>query len=119
MTDWFADYWSIRLDASGESIQVGFYPVFINTPPETSVSESSTDDEEPGPSNLVNSSKARAGGSRISADQNSVSQEMRHGVKRKIKTSGRKGLDHRTVTIMKPDLEDPEHLTKAQAVRLR
>ncbi len=109
MLAWNADYWSIAFYASGEALEITFYPVYINTP---STSESSTDDEQPGPSHLVSNSEARAGGSstsesstgdeqpgpsvlannnedraggsRTSADQSSGSQvKTRQGVKRK------------------------------------
>ncbi|KAL0147125.1 hypothetical protein M9458_057649 [Cirrhinus mrigala] len=62
-----ADYWSVTLDSSGEGLAVGFFPVYINTPPETSESESSTDDEQPGPSDLDSNSEARAGESSTSS----------------------------------------------------
>ncbi len=63
MLAWNADYWSIAFYASGEALEIAFYPVYINTP---STSESSTDDEQPGPSRLVGNSEARAGGSSTS-----------------------------------------------------
>ncbi len=63
MLAWNADYWSIAFYASGEALEIAFYPVYINTP---STSESSTDDEQPGPSHLVGNSEARAGGSSTS-----------------------------------------------------
>ncbi|KAI2649888.1 Glutamine-rich protein 2 [Labeo rohita] len=59
-----ADYWSVTLDSSGDCSEVGFFPVFINTP---SVSESSTDDEQPGPFDLDSNSEARAGESSTSS----------------------------------------------------
>ncbi|KAL0158599.1 hypothetical protein M9458_046675 [Cirrhinus mrigala] len=62
-----ADYWSVTLNSSGDCCEVGFFPVFINTPSETSVSESSTDDEQPGPSDLDSNSEASAGGSSTSS----------------------------------------------------
>ncbi|XP_042606645.1 transcriptional regulator ATRX homolog [Cyprinus carpio] len=63
MLAWNADYWSITFYASGEALEIAFYPMYINTP---SMSESSTDDEQPGPSNLVSNSEGRAGGSSTS-----------------------------------------------------
>ncbi|ROL40970.1 hypothetical protein DPX16_11420 [Anabarilius grahami] len=123
MLAWNADYWSITVNASGESMQIAFYPVYFYGPSaervETSTSESSSDDEQPGPSHQVNNrseirtggssmnrsstddeqpgpshqvnnrSEIRSGGSRTLANQSSVSQEMRQGVKRKRNNSGR------------------------------
>ncbi|KAK9953743.1 hypothetical protein ABG768_015870 [Culter alburnus] len=121
MLAWNADYWSITFNASGESMQIAFYPVYFNGPSAervgTSTSESSSDDEQPGPSHRVNNrsefrsggssmsesddeqpgpshrvnnrSEIRSGGSKTLANQSSGSQEMRQGVTRKRKTSGR------------------------------
>ncbi|ROL40974.1 hypothetical protein DPX16_11424 [Anabarilius grahami] len=124
MLAWNADYWSITFNASGEFLEIAFYPVYFYGPSaervETSTSESSLDDEQPGPSHQVNNrSEIRTGGSsmnrsstddeqpgpshrvnnrseirseasRTPADQSSGSQiEIREGVKRKRKTSGR------------------------------
>ncbi|XP_048033223.1 protein starmaker-like [Megalobrama amblycephala] len=121
MLAWNADYWSITFNASGEFLEIAFYPVYFNGPSaervETSTSESSSDDEQPGPSHQVNNrSEIRTGGSSMNrsstddeqpgpshrvnnrseigsktpADQSSGSQtEITEGVKRKRKTSGR------------------------------
>lgn len=76
MLAWNADYWSFTLNASGESMDIAFYPMYSSNyrPPavhdETS-SESSADDEQPGPSHLVNNGEVRPGGSRTAPDQSS------------------------------------------------
>ncbi|KAG1962096.1 hypothetical protein F2P79_005810 [Pimephales promelas] len=66
MLAWNADYWSVTFHASGDSLTAAFYPVYINPRPaervETPMRESSTDDEQPGPSHQVNSS---SGGSHM------------------------------------------------------
>ncbi|XP_039506164.1 ABC transporter F family member 4-like [Pimephales promelas] len=82
MLAWNADHWSVTLHASGDSMDIAFYPVYINTQPaervETSVSESSTDDEQPGPSQpddqINNSSEIRSGGSHM--DGSSIDDEQ-------------------------------------------
>jgi len=66
MLAWNADYWSVTFQASGDSLTAAFYPVYINPRPaervETPRRESSTDDEQPGPSHQVNN---RSGGSHM------------------------------------------------------
>ncbi|XP_039550140.1 another transcription unit protein-like [Pimephales promelas] len=122
MLAWNADHWSVTLHASGDSMEIAFYPVYINSQPaervETPTSESSTDDEQPGPSQQINNSseigsgeshmdgsstddeqpgpshqhnnrEIRSGGCTTPSDQSSGSQvEMRQGVKRRRNTSG-------------------------------
>ncbi|KAK9962782.1 hypothetical protein ABG768_008134 [Culter alburnus] len=66
MLTWNADSWGVTLEASGDSTWcIAFYPVYNNV--ETSMSESSSDDEQPGPSHQVNiRSEIRFGGSHMS-----------------------------------------------------
>ncbi len=108
MLAWNADYWSIAFYASGEALEITFYPVYINTHLRVSPAQmmnsldlliwSATVRQSwriiyewvqhrwwtAGPSVLANNNEDRAGGSRTSADQSSGSQvKTRQGVKRK------------------------------------
>ncbi|ROL41269.1 hypothetical protein DPX16_5378 [Anabarilius grahami] len=97
MLAWKADAWTITLHASGEFTNIEFYPV-CNNPlaecVETSISESGSDDEEPGPSHLDNNTQAFI---------------IQHHLERHPKMMI--SLNHLawSTTVML-DLKDPEHL---------
>lgn len=96
MLAWDADYWSITFNASGELLEIAFYPVYFYGPleehVETSTSESGSDDEQPGPSHQVNNrSEIRAGGSsmnRSSSDDEQPGPSHRVNNRSEIRSEG-------------------------------